>query len=54
MAFGDGGNDVGMLAHVGLGVAMGNASDAVKQYADYVTADVDEDGVARALERFVL
>lgn len=54
MAFGDGGNDVGMLGHVGLGVAMGNASDYVKQYADYVTADVDEDGVARALERFVL
>lgn len=54
MAFGDGGNDVGMLSHVGLGVAMGNASDMVKRHARYVTSDVDEDGVARALERFVL
>ena len=49
MAFGDGGNDIEMLQHAGIGVAMGNASDEVKQYADRVTASVDEDGVALML-----
>ena len=50
--FGDGGNDIDMLRYAGVGVAMGNATDDVKQVADYVTADVDADGVARALEHF--
>ena len=45
MAFGDGGNDIQMLSHVGIGIAMGNASDEVKKYADYITDSVDEDGV---------
>lgn len=54
MAFGDGGNDIGMLRHVGLGVAMGNAADEVKAAADYVTTSVDDDGVARALRSFGL
>lgn len=54
MAFGDGGNDTGMLRHVGCGIAMGNASDEVKAVADYVTDSVDDDGVARALRRFGL
>ena len=49
-AFGDGENDAEMLAFVGLGVAMGNAPDAVKVHADYVTGSVDEDGVAKALK----
>lgn len=52
MSFGDGGNDSGMLAHAGIGVAMGNATDAVKQHADYVTSSVDEDGIANALRHF--
>lgn len=52
MAFGDGGNDIGMLAMAGIGVAMGNAADDVKAVADYVTSSVDEDGIARALEHF--
>lgn len=52
MAFGDGENDISMLTHVGVGVAMGNASDTVKSKAHYVTASVDEDGVVRALEHF--
>ncbi len=52
MAFGDGENDVGMLAAAGIGVAMGNASDFVKSRADYVTADVDADGIARAIDHF--
>ena len=52
MAFGDGGNDILMLQHVGIGVAMGNAGDEVKKKADYVTASVDEDGVYKALKHF--
>ena len=54
MAFGDGENDAEMLSFVQLGVAMGNAKDAAKRSADYVTAGVDEDGIAKALEHFGL
>lgn len=54
MAFGDGGNDIPMLQHVAVGVAMGNASDEVKVSADYVTNSVDEDGIANALKHFKL
>ena len=52
MAFGDGGNDISMLQHAGIGVAMGNAKEDVKAAADYVTTSVDEDGIANALKRF--
>lgn len=52
MAFGDGGNDKTILRRAGIGVAMGNALDDVKAAADYVTASVDDDGVARALSHF--
>lgn len=54
MACGDSGNDLAMLRAAGLGVAMGNAEPAVKQAAVWVTASNDEDGVALAVERFVL
>ena len=54
MAFGDGENDLSMLRCVGTGVAMGSASGEVKAGADYVTGDVDEDGVAAALRHFGL
>ena len=50
VAFGDGGNDIPMLSHAGIGVAMGNASDTVKQSADFVTTSVDEDGIFNALK----
>lgn len=53
MAFGDGGNDIGMLQHVGCGIAMGNASDEVKQHARYITDHIDHDGVAKAIERYL-
>ncbi len=53
MAFGDGGNDVEMLQHVAMGVAMGNANEFVKSQADYVTESVDEDGVAKAIRKFI-
>lgn len=52
MAFGDGGNDMAMLRHAGIGVAMGNAEDEVKEAADYVTTSVDEDGILNALRHF--
>lgn len=52
MAFGDGGNDISMLRHAGIGVAMGNAKEDVKAAADYVTTSVDDDGIARALKHF--
>lgn len=54
MAFGDGGNDIPMLDHAAISVVMGNASDAVKAHADFVTDDVDKDGVLHALRHFGL
>ena len=54
MAFGDGGNDVSMIRAAGIGVAMGNALDSLKQEADYTTTAVDEDGVLNALRHFRL
>ena len=54
MAFGDGENDLSMLMAVGVGVAMGSASDYVKERADYAAPTVDEDGVAAALKHFGL
>ncbi|VBB43381.1 Cof-like hydrolase [uncultured Paludibacter sp.] len=52
MAFGDGGNDISMLQHAAIGVAMGNATEEVKRAADYVTDTVDNDGVYKALKAF--
>lgn len=52
ISFGDGGNDITMLKSTGIGVAMGNANPEVKEIADYVTDDVDNDGVWKALEYF--
>ena len=55
MACGDGLNDRSMISYAGVGVAMQNAEDAVKAVADYVTAaDNNHDGVAEAIEKFIL
>ena len=54
MACGDGDNDVHLLREVGFGVAMANAQPQVKEAADYITASNDEDGVARAIEKYAL
>jgi Cof subfamily protein (haloacid dehalogenase superfamily) len=54
MAIGDNYNDVEMLAYAGWGVAMGNAPEPVQAYADWVAPTVDADGVAVAIEKFIL
>ena len=54
LAVGDSRNDVPMLRWAGIGVAMGNALPEVRSAVEHITARNDEDGVARAIERFVL
>lgn len=54
MACGDGMNDLEMLKEAGLGVAVANAVQPVKDAADYVTESNEEDGVANAIVKFAL
>ncbi|GAP03216.1 hydrolase, HAD superfamily, Cof subfamily [Fructobacillus pseudoficulneus] len=54
MAIGDQENDFTMIQAAGIGVAMGNAIPAIKEVANAETADNNHDGVAKAIERFVL
>jgi len=54
MAVGDDFTDIAMLQYAGIGVAMGNAPVAVKASADWVTTTIEKDGVARAVERWIL
>jgi len=54
LAIGDGENDIEMIQLAGIGVAMGNALPNVKSAANHVTTTNDADGVAEAIERFVL
>lgn len=51
IAFGDGPNDFDMLEYAAVGVAMGNASAALKEQADMVTAGIDDDGLAVAMKK---
>ena len=51
---GDAGNDVHMLTYAGLGVAMGNAFDDIKEIADFITHSNQDDGVAHVIEKFIL
>jgi Cof subfamily protein (haloacid dehalogenase superfamily) len=53
-AIGDNLNDQDMVSWAGFGVAMGNAPEALKAVAKYVTAPIGEVGVAQVIERFVL
>lgn len=50
IAFGDAANDVQMLEHAAIGVAMGNAPQHVKDCADYTTKNIDQDGIEYALK----
>ncbi|HEO5821858.1 TPA: HAD-IIB family hydrolase [Streptococcus agalactiae] len=54
IAFGDSDNDIEMLSQVGIGVAMGNASQQVKENARYTTADNNDDGISKALAHYGL
>lgn len=54
IAIGDGFNDKSMIEFAGLGVAMANAQDVVKQAADYITLSNEEDGVADVVRKFML
>ena len=54
MALGDSGNDVPMLRRAGLGIAMGNAPDFVKEAADIVAESCLQDGAAKAIARYAL
>ncbi len=54
IAIGDSGNDLSMIQFAGLGVAMGNASKAIKEQADLVTDTNMNDGVAKVVDEFIL
>ncbi|MDI6601601.1 MAG: Cof-type HAD-IIB family hydrolase [Thermoanaerobacteraceae bacterium] len=54
IAIGDSENDIPMLKMAGIGVAMENARDDVKEVSDYITATEDNDGVAKALKYFIM
>jgi Cof subfamily protein (haloacid dehalogenase superfamily) len=53
MALGDAENDVEMIQLAGVGVLMGQADPKLHEFADYITADLDHDGVAEAIDRFM-
>lgn len=53
-AIGDAGNDVAMFLRAGLSIAMGQAETAVKTQANYVTGSNQEDGLATAIQRYIL
>ena len=52
MAFGDGHNDASMIKYAGIGIAMANAVEDLKQIADEVTLSNEEDGIAYALSKY--
>lgn len=54
MAFGDAENDLVMIENTGIGVAMGNACQTLKDKAKYITDDCDKDGIEKALKHFEL
>jgi len=54
MAIGDGDGDAALLQWAGIGVAMGNATPAAKAAADVITSSNQRDGVAEALDQYLL
>ena len=54
MCCGDAPNDIAMVEMAGIGVAVANAWGGLKDHADYISDSNDDDGVAKAVDRFVL
>lgn len=54
MAIGDAGNDLNMIIKSGVGVAMANGYEYIKNAADYITLDNEHSGVAHAIQKFIL
>lgn len=54
ITIGDSENDLSMIEYAGLGIAMGNAIDSVKQKSKFITDSNDNDGVAKAISKFIL
>ncbi|MDD4690279.1 MAG: HAD hydrolase family protein, partial [Eubacteriales bacterium] len=54
LAIGDSSNDITMLQHVAIGVAMGNAYEETKKACKYITDTCENAGVAKALKKFIL
>lgn len=52
MAFGDGGNDLSIIEQSGIGIAMGNANEVLKKAADYITDNIDDNGIYNALYHY--
>lgn len=53
IAFGDNHNDLSMIEYAGMGVAMGNAEEVVKQAANFVTLSNNDNGIAHAIYKFI-
>lgn len=51
---GDGFNDLSMIKYAGMGIAMENAQDVVKEAADYITSSNDDDGIVHVIEQFMM
>lgn len=54
MAFGDSENDISMIIEAGMGIAMENSYPHIKAKANYVTTSCDDDGVSKAIHKFIL
>lgn len=54
IAMGDSANDADMISYAGIGVAMGNATDSIKEIADFITLSCEEHGVAYAIRKLIL
>lgn len=54
IGFGDGVNDLAMFRECGVGVAMGNAEEKLKEMSDYITLTNNEDGIAKFIEKYIL
>ena len=54
ISFGDNDNDIEINDYVGIGVAMGNSSETLKKHANYITSNIEDNGIKNALVKFKL